>query len=219
MSIIRSLAVFILSSIFTLALFIAITSYNFGSMIGKESVEGLIYQEGTVVVDQRCGDFCSNGDQNCFSDCKSKVSNQTAVGEFVDEFYSKQIVGGMSLDALSGIASNYLLFFIVTAALGALLIFTSKSPLSTLGKDFVWSSAYLLASGFFIGLILSSIEFPFGIGSDVKSYLSPGLNGQTVFGIVLLAAGAALILANHFLKKKSKVVQKEIVSYTRPTLS
>lgn len=214
MSFLRSLSVFILSSIFTSAIFIAITSYTLGNLIQKESIKGFLDNEGTKIINQQCDEQCKQYTSNrteCLQDCEVYLNNQTKtlIGAVTDEIYQRNFFG-MNLNEVSSTSSEYLIFLIIGIIFGMLLLVASETPFSTLGKNLITISISLFILYFAMNFIIVFVNLPLDLGKDFIDYLSSGLNLSAKYGIVLLAMGIVLVAVNYAIRKdKSEKAGKE----------
>jgi len=205
MSFVRSLGVFIISSLFTIFTFLAITSYTTGSLVQKDNIKDLVITEfSQEMINQQCEDLCGNFTEEqkplCVDECLAQFSNVTEeyINEAIDEIYENKIFN-MSLNEMILIISNTILFAFLAVISGVLLLFVPKNPLKVLGKDIVWISISLLISGF----LLSFITLPdIPLAGSILDYLSQGLRQQIYFGIVFLIIGIVLLIANYYRKKR-----------------
>jgi hypothetical protein len=179
-----------------------------GNLIQKDSVKGFLNIEGTKLIGQQCGEQCGQSVENvteCLQECETHLSNQTGVlvDKATDEIYKRDFFG-IKLDEVSSVVSGYILYLIIGIIFGSLLFITSKTPFSTLGKNLISISISLFILVLFIRTIVIIINAPLDIGKDFIDYLSPGLDQQMIYGIILLIIGIALIVVNHILKKKTQ---------------
>lgn len=207
MSLLRELAVFILSSTFILSVFMAITAYTIGPLIQKDSVTTFLKSESLSVVSNQCQKDCNNTDNDtCLQTCSTELTNQTKTGvdDAVNSIYQQKFFG-VTLEQMFVLFSQYFLFLVIGIATAVLLLLISKNPLSTLGKDLVTLAASLFISGFTPQFIMASTNLPFNVGDAIKNYLSAGFNQQLQYAVVFLVVGIVLILISYLLgKRKSK---------------
>jgi hypothetical protein len=212
MSFLRSLLVFFLSLIFTSAIFIAITSYAFGSLIQKDSMKGFLGSEGDKFIGIQCGDECSQYTDNqteCLRACSDYLTNRTSlvVDKAVDEVYNINFLGA-SLSSASSEASKYVEFFIISIISGIALLIASKSHFSTLGKNLITTAVALFILVVVVRTVIVYVNLPLNLGSDFISYLSPGLDKAAIYGLVLLVLGLVFVAINSILKR-SKVPDRK----------
>lgn len=207
MSFLRGLSSFLLSFVFVTFILLAITSYNIGSLIQKNSIKNFIASESLKFVDVECEKQCDQYPEykeECMQACKEDLRNQIEFGvnKAVNEVYQKQFFN-ISLDFLALFLSQYFLFFLLGVLSGILLIFVSKTPFLTFGKNFVSISISLIASSFIPQFITASVNLPFNLGEAISNYFLQGFSQQMNYGIIFLALGVILIIS-HFLIKKFK---------------
>lgn len=207
MSFLRSLTVFIISFVFTTFIFIAITSQTMGNLIQKDSVKGFLNIEGTKLIDQQCEEQCSQFTENsteCLQECETYLANQTGVlvDKATDEIYQRNFFG-INLNEVSSTASEYLIYLIIGIISGLSLFIASKTPFSTLGKNMISISVSLFVLVLFMRMIVVIVNVPMDIGKDFIDYLSPGLDQQVKYGIILLIIGIVLLVVNYIIKKKT----------------
>lgn len=208
MSLLRGLAVFILSSIFIFAIFTAITSYTLGSLIQKDSIKAFIKSESLNVIDKQCQDQCSqyaDYKDACIQICSNELTNQTQTGvdNAVNTVYQQKFFGA-TLDQISSLLSQYVLFLMIGVFLGALLLVVSQTKLLTFGKNFITLAVSLFISSFTPQFIIAVINLPFNLGEAIKNYLSSGFNQQLQYAIILLIAGVILIIIDYSLDRRKK---------------
>jgi len=208
MSFLRSLTVFILSFVFTTFIFIAITSQTMGNLIQKNSVKGFLNTEGTKIIGQECEDQCKQYTENitaCLQDCEVYLSNQTStlVDKVTDEIYQRNFFG-INLNEVSSTVSGYLIYLIIGIIFGVLLFIASKTPFSTLGKSLISISISLFVLVLLLRTIVIIVNAPMDIGKDFINYLSPGLDQQLKYGIILLIVGIVFLIINYIIKKRAE---------------
>ncbi|MEM5778422.1 MAG: hypothetical protein QXK49_02230 [Candidatus Aenigmatarchaeota archaeon] len=205
MSFLRSLATFLLSFIFVSFILMAITSYNIGNLIQKNSIKNFIISESLKFTDKECENQCNQYleyKEECMQLCHEELENQikTGVNKAVDEVYQKQFFS-ISLDFLALFLSQYFLFLFLGILSGILLIFASKTPFLTFGKNFISISVSLIASSFIPQFITASVNLPFNLGEAISNYFSQSFNQQMIYGIIFLVVGILLIIINYAIKK------------------
>lgn len=208
MPFLRSLTVFILSLIFTFSIFIAITSYNIGNLIQKESIKNFIKSESTKYLNQECQNQCSQYEDYkdaCIQLCLTELINQTeiSVNKVVDDIYQQKFFD-MTLDEVSLFLSQYILFAIIGIFSGILILIASKTPFLSLGKNIISVSISLFISSIAPQFMLASINLPFNLGKSIKDYFFPSFNQLIYYGIILLIIGIILVIVNYVIKKKKK---------------
>lgn len=213
MPFLRSLATFILSTIFVISIFTAITSYTLGNLIQKDSLKDFIKSEiGTEFINKQCQENCNqNTDYKdaCIQLCITELSNQTqmSVDKTVDEIYQQKLFN-ITLNEISFFLSQYIVFIIIGIFSGILLLIASKTPFLTLGKDFISISISLFISSVTPQMVIASINLPFNLGQAVRDYLSSGFNQQINYGIILLIIGIILVVINYLLKRIKTTKEK-----------
>jgi hypothetical protein len=202
MSFARSLAVFLLSTVFISSSFAAITLFNIGPFFQKDSISGFMVGQGVNLGEQSCHEQCDSAE--CESLCSDALESQLSdgVGAAVDDLYGRRFYGVSISDALS--FSLFGVMAILSAISAALLAFASKKPLVTLGKDTAVSSVSVMAAPVVLSVVLSSVSLPFDLGMSFLSYISEGLSNQMFSGLVLLLIGVLLIFLNCASKRKNK---------------
>ncbi len=200
MSFARGLAVFLLSTVFIASSFAAITLFNIGPFLQKDSLSGFIVGQCVKLSAQSCQEQCDSDE--CEFECSSAISSQLSDGVdvAVDDLYDRRFYGVSISDALS--FSLFGVMAILSAVSAALLIFASKKPLMTLGKDMTVSSVSVMATPLVLGVVLSSVSLPFDIGASFLTYVSMGLSNQTFSGLVMLLIGVLLIFLNCASKRR-----------------
>jgi uncharacterized membrane protein YwzB len=213
MSLLRSLAVFILSFTFITAVLFALTSYDLDKVVQKDAIKGFIRIQGLKHVDDQCQEECSqNPYESCLSDCKIQKTNQiqTGVDKAVDELYDKKIFG-VTLEELSSFLSYYLLFAAIGIFSGILLFFASENPFSTIGKDFITIAVSFFISSLTPDFVTASVNLPFDLGRAISDYLSPAFSQQMNYAIVFFVAGIIFIVVDYLLaKRKAKIGKKKL---------
>jgi hypothetical protein len=207
MSFQRSLAILILSMIFTSAFFLGISSYTLGELIQRESIKHFMTDEGLKFAGQQCQHECgSDADyQGCIANCTASLNSQvnSVVGTAIDEIY-KQSIFGTTLNEMSYLASQYLIFLIIGVLAGVVMFMISKNPFSTLGKDLITIAISLFISTLSTNLIVGYANFPAEIMKALSDYLASGFNMQNIIGAVLLSAGIAFLVIDHLIQRKKK---------------
>jgi len=213
MPFLRSAASYMLSFIFVTSILLAITSYNIGSLIEKDSIKNFIrLQMGPDFIKNQCQDKCEQRQEygeNCTQLCIADLTNQTEIGidKTLDEIYQKKFFN-LDLDDFTTFLGNYLLFAVVGIISGILLLFASLTPLSTLGKNLISISISLFISSILPQFMTTSVNLPIDLGKAVNDYFSSGFNEQIIYGIIFLVSGLVLILINYYLNKR-KVKNKK----------
>lgn len=204
MSLLRGLTVFILSSIFIIAIFAAITAYTLGTLIQKDSIKVFIKSEVLNTINEQCQTQCNQVlEASCMQLCLDYLTNQTQsdVDNAVNSIYQQKFFG-ITLDEISTLLFQYVLFFVIGIFTGALLLLASKTPLLTIGKNFIALAISFFISSFTPQFIFASVNLPFDLGEAIKNYLSAGFNQQFQYAIVLLIAGVILIIIGYALSKR-----------------
>lgn len=220
MPFLRSLATFILSFLFATSILMAITSYNIGNLIQKESIKNFIKSESLKYVSQQCENQCDQYPEYkelCVQRCLAETTNQTEVGvnKAVDDIYQQKLLDMVSLDEASSLLSQYLLFLVIGVICGVLIFFASKAPFKTLGKDFISISISLFISSIIPQFIIASVNLPFDLGQAIKDYLSPSFSQLMSYGIAFLVAGIVLIIINYLLERRKETKEKRKVENKR----
>jgi hypothetical protein len=214
MSFLRGLATFILSFLFASTILLAITSYNIGALIQKDSIKNFIKTKSNEVINQQCQENCNQYVDlraECTQACSTEMTleAEASINKAVDDIYQQKFFELVSLNEISLMLAQYLLFLIIGIFSGILILVVSKTPFLTLGKNFISISISLFISSVTPQFMLASINLPFDLGKSIKDYFFSGFNQLAYFGIAFLAAGIALIAVNYFLeKRKNKEVNK-----------
>jgi len=213
MPFLRSLAVFLLSLTFVMTVLMAITSYSVGGLVQKSSIKDFIKSESGKFIDQQCQSQCEqypDYKNTCIQLCTAELTNQTQAGvdKAVDEIYQKQFFN-VTLDELSSLLNQYILFLIIGVISGILLLFASRTPILTLGKDFISVAISLFISSFTPKFIIASVNLPFDLGKAISDYFSPSFNQLLNYGIIFLVIGIVLIIINYLLSRRKKPITKE----------
>ena len=206
MSILRGIAVFLLSSIFVMSLFLGITSYTIGELLQKENLKGFI--ETSVAPDliqNQCSDICSNNSQieDCLSRCTDEMGNQTShtIESTIDNVYESEFYG-FSIEQVTSILSQLFLFVAVAIASGAAIFFVSEEPFSTLGRNMLSVSATLFITAFSPNFLLSLSNIP--TDSIFSGYMSKGLEMQKLFAAVVLVIAIVFLITDYLIKRRMR---------------
>jgi hypothetical protein len=116
----------------------------------------------------------------------------------LDDIYSKKIVDDISLDGVTTIFKNVILFLILSLISGLSISFISDKPVSKIGNDIIIVSISLLSLAAVPVFIITP---EVSIVKMVADYLLQGLYKQIIIGIVFLVIGIILIVVG---KKKGK---------------
>lgn len=216
MSVLRSLAVFLISILFTFTVFMTVTSYTLGDLIQKENLKTFIKTELSPSfleqLEQQCEDPCLNftGEQKqiCMEICISELTNKTdiegTVNKAVDEIYKKEFFN-ITINDLASLLSQFILFAVLAFISGALILVISEAPLTSLGKNLISVSISLFIAGFLPNLLMVSSNIPVEEVKEVFSgYLAQGLNQQTFFAIIFVVIGIVLIITDYIIKRRKK---------------
>jgi hypothetical protein len=207
MSFSRSLAILILSMIFTSAFFLGISSYTLGNLIQRDSIKQFMTNEGMGFAGQQCQHEC-NGESNyqgCISNCTASLNGQvnSVVGTAIDEIY-KQSIFGTTLNEIAYLASQYLIFLVIGSLAGVAMFMISKTPFSTVGKDLITIAISLFISTLSTNMIVGYANIPVDIMRALSEYLASGFMLQNIIGLAFLAAGIAFLAINRFMQRKKK---------------
>ena len=213
MSIARSVAVFLLSSIFTLALFATITSYTLGDLLQKDNLKNFI-EEGMApdIMQSQCEDFCMNykdREQECLKVCTDEMEKNLnmTVGSTIDNVYNTSFYG-ISINDVIKILEMFWLFAVITVIAAVGVFYFSDEPLVTLSRDLLSISITLFVTALSPNIILSLSNVPM---QDIFSdYMSQGLDQQMFFAIVLLAIAIVFIIINYLIKRRRSKPKKKI---------
>jgi len=208
MSVLRSLAVFLISILFTFSAFMTVTSYTLGDLIQKDNLKTFIKVElSPSLLEEQCEDHCLNlteeQKQTCIELCVSELSNQTegAVNKAVDEVYEKEFFN-VSINDLASFLKQFILFAVLAIISGTLILVLSEAPLISLGKNLISVSISLFIAGFSPNLLMVSSNIPFE--EVFSSYLAQGLDQQTFFGIIFVVIGIVLLITDYIIKRRKK---------------
>jgi hypothetical protein len=207
MSILKGVAVFLLSAIFTFSLFMGITSYTIGGLLQKENLKSFI-ESGMApdLVENQCNNLCSDAGeqkQSCLDRCIEEMGNQTdqTVSSVVDSVYNTEFYG-VSINQITLVLNQLVLFIAIALISGVAIFFVSEEPLSTLGRNMISISVTLFITALSPNFILSLSNVPIqGIFSD---YMSRGLELQNIFAVLLLVVAIVFIITDYLIKRKRK---------------
>ena len=213
MSLLRGLAVFILSSIFILSVFMAITAYTLAPLIQKDSITAFFRSASLSVVNDQCQKDCSqytDYKDTCLQTCPTELTNQTETGvdDAVNSIYQQKFFG-VTLEQMSALLSQYVLLLVIGIVTAVMLLFVSKNPFSTLGKDFATLAASLFISSFTPQFIIASVNLPFNFGDAIKNYFSAGFNQQFQYAVVFMVSGIILIVIDYLLSRRESKTEKK----------
>ncbi len=224
MSLAKTLAGYIISVLFIISLYFTITSYTIGDLIQKDNIKNFVQTqlEGNVTT-QTCEDYCSDekgrceeycnelvGElkqmcenecmQTCIQECLSQ-SNETEeyVYKTVDDIYANKIIGNLSLEELTLLFRNTLMFLVLSLVFGVLIFFVSDKPISKIGNNIVVVSISLLSMAI-IPVFIITPDVP--IIEMVTNYIIEGLYQQLTIGVVLIIIGIILLVIAKFLEKR-----------------
>lgn len=214
MSIARGLAVFLLSSIFTLALFTAITSYTIGDLLQKDNLKEFI-EAGMApdLIENQCNDFCLKYEdrmQECMDVCIEEIGNNTdqTISGVIDGVYETDFYG-ITISQVLSILEYFLLFVAITVAAGVAIFFVSEEPLPTLGRNMLSISITLFIVALSPNFILSLSNVP--LQEVFSDYMSQGLEMQMLLAIVIFVIAIVFLIADYLIKRKktTKVPKKK----------
>ncbi|MBN2203127.1 MAG: hypothetical protein JW700_03005 [Candidatus Aenigmarchaeota archaeon] len=216
MSILKSVAIFALSTIFTFALLTLVTTQTIGDTLQKDSLKAFAQASmGPELMEPECRNQCLEFEgitdeilERCIDQCLSSVElrvNET--GEIIDNLYEKSIMGQSMDDALM-LMDQTVLFLAITAVSVAMILFISEDPLSTIGKDIVSVASVTLLIALLtpeLVLLVSGTTAQ----NMISDYMGSGLERMMSLSIALIIAGAFLVLANYLIKRYKKKVPKK----------
>ena len=212
MSIARSVAVFLLSSIFTLALFATITSYTLGDLLQKDNLKDFI-ENGMApdIMYSQCEDFCAkyeDREQECLDICTDEMEKNInlTVSSTIDNVYNAGFYGITLSDVIS-ILEMFWLFAAITVISAAGIFYFSEEPLATMGGGILSISITLFITALSPNLILSLSNVP--MQSVFSDYMSRGLDQQMFFALILLAIAVAFMIANYLIKRRNTKSKKK----------
>lgn len=209
MSILRDIGVFLLSSLFTLALLTLITTQTLGDSLQKENLKAFAESRmSPELMENQCKEECLKFEDitednlvRCTEQCLESVEiRKEETDVVIDQLFEQEFIG-QSLNDVLLIMNQTFLLFALTVVSGALIIVVSKNPLSILGKDLVSISSITLL----ISLLLPDLVLVFSNmsgGNIVSDYFGHGLEKMMMISIILITVGIALIITNYFLKRR-----------------
>lgn len=219
MSIAKSVAVFLLSSIFTFSLLTLVTTHTLGDSFQKDNLKAFASSQlGPGIMGGMCEEECQKFEgitednlpiciEQCLQSVEMKRNETDAV---IDQMYEQDIMGQSMNETLS-MMNQPLLFFAITALSAALILIFAKNPLSTLGKDIISTASITLL----IALLLPDLVLMFSGASTenvISEYLGSGLYTLRDISIALIISGIVLVLTEYLVKwirkKKSKKKKK-----------
>lgn len=151
-----------------------------------------------------CTNSCLNSPHNidtkqtCIQSCPSRSNESQYISESIDNLYSNNIIAGTSLDDMTPLLKNNILFIVFSIVFGVAVFFVSEKPFSKTGNNLVWVAISLLSIAVIPALLIGSDVSVVKIISD---YIMQSFYMQAYIGIALLAIGIVLIFAG---KKKNK---------------
>jgi len=211
MSIMKSIAVFLLSGIFVLSLFMSITSYTIGGLLQKDNLKDFIASSmASDLIDNQCNNLCSDvvdEKQNCLEMCREEISSQTDqnINDVIDNIYETDFYG-VSINQITLLLNQLVLFVAITLVSGIVILYLSEEPLSTLGRNMLSVSITLFITAMSPNFILSLSNVP--VQSVFSEYMFQGLEQQKIFAAVLLVVAIVFIAAQYLLSKKKKKAKK-----------
>jgi len=213
MSILRDLAVFLISALFTFSVFMAVTSYTLGGSLQKENLKEFI-ETGLApnFMEEQCEEMCSEyteeQNQACMQLCIEQVGNRTeqSVSNVIDDIYEKEFYG-ITINQLADFLNQFALFAVLSIVSCALILVISEEPLGNIGKNLITVSISLLIAGFSPSLIMSFSNLP--VEEVLSNYLGQGLEQQTTIATIFIVVGIALIIVNYFIKRRKKAKTKK----------
>jgi hypothetical protein len=218
MSVLRDLAVFLISGLFTFSLFTTLTSYTLGEYLQKESLREFIESSlDPSLIEQGCEEECSKKIEGitdelkeiCTEQCIIEAENKLEenLNNEINRIYEERVLGYSINEAIS-LLNQFTLFAILTIVSAGSILFLSEEPLSYLGKDLITISMFSFLIAEFLPnlvMLLSNIS----IDGVISSYMGQGLEQLKTISIIFIIIGIVLIITNYFLKrKKEKTVNK-----------
>jgi hypothetical protein len=162
----------------------------------------------TLIPDNRpsCIEACqmntvqtSQTKQLCVQNCLSNSNEmQEAMATSLDSLYNRELIEGITLDNVTSIFSNGLLFLIITALLGLSIFIVDENPAKRLGNSLLWAGISLLSIGILPIFVGGSENFALKLVSD---YMSESIFQQIGIAIALIVLGIILITLG---KRKAK---------------
>ncbi|MFQ6020899.1 MAG: hypothetical protein ACE5J4_02680 [Candidatus Aenigmatarchaeota archaeon] len=204
MTFLRSLAVFFLSSLFVVSSVSAITSYTMKDVVDKENLKNFIRTELIPsVIEEGCNQTCAPFNETektiCLDECRREGASKTEelVDKGIDDIYNQQILNTNFNEFANFLKTFFIPLIILSVIFVGLIFFASKSPLYTLGHNFI----SVAISCFIIGFIPNLITLPQDTYIQaITGYVYSGLQQQIYFGIAFLIGGIILLIIHH--KKK-----------------
>jgi len=231
MSLLRSAAVFILSTLFIFSLYLAITSYSIGNLLDKGKLESFILSQlNESIAPQNCEEMCNTQfQQGCEGQCSNMNMTQSCVDACMNEPYNLEIKQGCIQTCLSrtNTSQEYLSQTIDQFYSRKIVANTSLDDIILILKNSILFIVFSLIFGiaiFFasekpisktgnnliwvaISLLSMAVIPVFLVSSEmsvvkiISDYIMQSLYQQLFIGIILLVIGIILIYVG---KKKNK---------------
>lgn len=230
MSMLKSLASFVVSSIFIISLYLAITSYAMGDLIQKENIKGFIQSQlNEETAPKTCEDLCINQqNQGCEEYCNGLSDpqmSQTCKNSCSNDPESKEMCVQSCLSKANE-SEQYVNNFVESIYNRKIIGDMSLNDIAPIFKSTVLLLIISLIFGvsiFFVsekpvskiggnfvwvGISLLSLAVipAFIVSSDmsvvkmISDYITKNIYTQAYIGVILLVAGIALV----FIGKKKK---------------
>ncbi|NIO44229.1 MAG: hypothetical protein GTN36_01580 [Candidatus Aenigmarchaeota archaeon] len=198
--------------------------------LASETCEELCTDE---LESQNCDDYCSYLDfelrDMCIEECQKNISQDTAkqscidmclsksnesqeyIYNTVDEIYSNKIVDDITLNDITIIFKNTILFMVLSLIFGFSILLVSDKPITKIGNNIV-VVGISLASMAVIPVFIITPDIP--MIEIITSYVAEGFYQQLYIGITLIIIGIVLIVIGKKVKLKrgeetEKVEKKE----------
>ena len=103
MSLLKSVLSYIISALFVLSLYLAITSYTIGNLIQKEKIESFIHSQiNETIIPQTCEDTCNTQyQQSCEEQCNSTNITESCNNACLNSPHNLEIKQGCIQTCLS----------------------------------------------------------------------------------------------------------------------
>ena len=137
--------------------------------------------------------------QICLQNCFSRMNHtQSQISEVIDGLYGKEIASGVTINDIANVFSNNLFLIVITLLSAASIFLVAEKPMSKLGENILWVALSILLVALIPIVVIKPQD---SILSMVFDYLFSSMYQQSIIGVILLAAGIALILAGRKFKK------------------
>jgi hypothetical protein len=238
MSLAKSIAGFILSSLFIMFLYLSITSYTIGGLLQKESIKDFVLsQTQEEAVQQNCEDMCSSNvnyekctkycayldedsrkqcEETCLSEAKQNCINNICLPQFSksQEYIFNMIDGVYNKEVFSGVTIND-----VVPVFNNFLLLLILSLIFGFLIFFVSENPISKLGNDLIIIAISLLSIAvipvFIITPDISilklisDYIMEGFKLQIILGIIVLVIGIALAIIGRKLKSKKEISKEK----------